>query len=40
MLQFTTLSHWMVSLRDRLFGVQPTMVPLSRPPLSQLAACL
>ena len=37
MLQFTTLSHWMVSLRDRLFGVQPTMVPLSRPPLSQLA---
>jgi len=37
MLHFTTLSHWMVALRDRLLGVQPAMVSLSRPPLSQLA---
>ena len=31
MFHFTTLSHWMVTLRDRWFGAQPAMVPLSRP---------
>jgi hypothetical protein len=37
MFHFIILSDWMVTLRERLLGVQPTRVPLSRPSLSHLA---